>query len=91
LIIWLKFLSVSPNQTKFFLSVCWSQLDISATLDSVFAVSEGYQLNYCWVLNLLSGPKIFYVFVPSVFGENIPTAEFGMIPTETACWDIERK
>jgi hypothetical protein len=23
--------------------------------------------------------------------ENIPTAEFGMISTETACWDIERK
>ncbi len=32
-----------------------------------------------------------YVFVPSVFGENIPTAEFGMISAETACWDIERK
>jgi hypothetical protein len=22
---------------------------------------------------------------------NIPTAEFGMITEETACWDIERK
>jgi hypothetical protein len=32
-----------------------------------------------------------YVFVPSVFGENIPTAEFGMISAETACWDMERK
>jgi hypothetical protein len=32
-----------------------------------------------------------FVFVPSVFGENIPTAEFGMISAETACWDIERK
>jgi hypothetical protein len=32
-----------------------------------------------------------YVFVPSVFGENFPTAEFGMISAETACWDIERK
>jgi hypothetical protein len=32
-----------------------------------------------------------YVFVPSVFGENIPTAEFGMISAETACWDIHRK
>ncbi len=29
------------------------------------------------------------VFVPSVLGENIPTDEFGMIPAETACWDIE--
>jgi hypothetical protein len=28
-----------------------------------------------------------YVFVPSVFGENIPAAEFGMIPAETACSD----
>jgi hypothetical protein len=32
-----------------------------------------------------------YVFVPSVFGENISTAEFGMISAETAYWDIERK
>ncbi len=32
-----------------------------------------------------------YDFVPSVFGENIPIAEFGMLSTETACWDIERK
>jgi hypothetical protein len=32
-----------------------------------------------------------YIFVLSVFGENIPTAEFGMISAETACWDIERK
>ncbi len=31
------------------------------------------------------------VFVPSVLGENIPTAEFGMVSAETACWDIERK
>jgi hypothetical protein len=32
-----------------------------------------------------------YVFVPSVFGENMPAAEFGIISAETACWDIERK
>ncbi len=32
-----------------------------------------------------------FVSVPSVFGENIPAAEFGMISAETACWDIERK
>jgi hypothetical protein len=38
----------------------WSQLDISATSDSVSAVSdEDYQLNYCWILKLLSGPRIF--------------------------------
>jgi hypothetical protein len=28
-----------------------------------------------------------FVFVSSVFGENIPTARFGMISAETACWD----
>jgi hypothetical protein len=32
-----------------------------------------------------------FVFVSSVFEENISTAEFGMIPAETACWDMERK
>jgi hypothetical protein len=53
-----NFLSISPN--KFFpLCFFWSQLDISATLDSVSAVSEGYQLNYCWILKLLSGPRNF--------------------------------
>jgi hypothetical protein len=30
-----------------------------------------------------------YVFVPSAYGENILTAEFGMISAETAC--LERK
>ncbi len=32
-----------------------------------------------------------FVFVPSVFGEKLPTAEFGMISAETPCWKIERK
>jgi hypothetical protein len=32
-----------------------------------------------------------FVFVPSVLGENISTAEFVMISAETACWDKERK
>jgi hypothetical protein len=31
------------------------------------------------------------VFVPSVFREKIPTAKFGMILAETACWDLERR
>jgi hypothetical protein len=66
---------------------------------------RGYKLNYFWILKLLSGQNIsFYicglttlssltafVFVPSVFGENIPTAEFGMISADTSCWEIERK
>jgi hypothetical protein len=36
----------------------WSQLDISATLDSVSASSEGYHLDYCWILKFLRGPRI---------------------------------
>jgi hypothetical protein len=32
-----------------------------------------------------------YILVPSVFGENIPTAKFETILADTACWDIERK
>jgi hypothetical protein len=32
-----------------------------------------------------------FVFVPSVFGEKFPTAEFLMISAETPCWEIERK
>jgi hypothetical protein len=40
-----NFLSISPNQTKFCPLFAWSQLDFSATSDSVSAVSfEGYQL-----------------------------------------------
>jgi hypothetical protein len=31
-----------------------------------------------------------YIFVPSVFWQNIPTAEFGMISVETACWATEK-
>jgi hypothetical protein len=37
----------------------------------------------------LCGNLSAYVFVPSFLGENIPTAEFGMISAETACWDKE--
>jgi hypothetical protein len=54
-------------------------MDISAISDSVLC-GEGYQ--YTLAAN---------VFVSSVFGKNIPSAEFGMIWAETACWDIERK
>jgi hypothetical protein len=32
-----------------------------------------------------------YVFVLYVFGENIPTTEFGIILAETVCRDIDRK
>jgi hypothetical protein len=33
-----------------------------------------------------------FVFVPSVFGENIQAAKFGgMISVESACWDKESK
>jgi hypothetical protein len=42
------------------------------------------------ITNLAVYPS-FYVFVPSVFGEYIPTVEFGTILAKTACWGIERK
>jgi hypothetical protein len=41
--------------------------------------------------NQLISTLAAYVFVLSVFGENIPTAEFGMISAETARCDIEIK
>jgi hypothetical protein len=50
------FLQTKPSFSPLF---AWSQLDISAISDSVFAVSEGYQLNYSWILKLLRGPKLF--------------------------------
>ncbi len=37
-------------------------------------------------MTLAVGLEGAYVLVPSVFGENIPTAKFGMILTETACF-----
>jgi hypothetical protein len=43
------------------------------------------------VTNLSVFPIADYVFVHSVFGGNIPTAEFGKISAETAGGDIERK
>ncbi len=43
------------------------------------------------VTNLFVYTLAAYIFFPSVFEENIPTAEFGMIWAETACWDKERK
>jgi hypothetical protein len=43
------------------------------------------------VVTNLSVYLVAYVFVPSVFKENIPTAEFGMISAETACLLGHRK
>ncbi len=90
MIIWLVFFLFLQTKPSFSTLFAWSQLDISATLDSVSAMSEVYQITYRWILKLLSWPIIFkllnlggnqlimytlaaYVFVPSVFGENIPT------------------
>jgi hypothetical protein len=83
----------------------WSQLDISVSSDLVFAVSEGNQFNYCWIIKLLKVPRIFkllilcgnqlispldaFVFVP--IREKFPRAEFGMISAKTPSWEIERK
>jgi hypothetical protein len=46
-------------------------------------------LNLCG--NHLISTLAAFVSVYSVFGGNIPTAEFGIVSAETACWDIERK
>jgi hypothetical protein len=46
-------------------------------------------LNLHW--NHLISTLAAFIFVPSVFGGNIPTADILMISAETACWDIERK
>jgi hypothetical protein len=53
------FLSFSPNQTKFFLFACRVPTGHFTTSDTVSVVSEGYQLNNCEILKLLSGPRIF--------------------------------
>jgi hypothetical protein len=45
LIIWLIFFLFLQTKPSFSPLFAWSPLDISATADSVFAVSEGYQLN----------------------------------------------
>jgi hypothetical protein len=55
-IIFFLFLQTKPSLSPLF---AWSQLYISATSDSVSRVSEGYQLSYCWILKLLSGPRMF--------------------------------
>jgi hypothetical protein len=60
--IWLIFFLFLQTKPSFSPLFAWSQLDISTISDSVSAVSEGYQLNYrwiLWILKLLSGPRIF--------------------------------
>ncbi len=59
-------------------------------LDSKVAQWVKYKLINLRGNHLLSTLAAF-VFVPSVFGEHIPTAESGMVLAETACWGIERK
>ncbi len=51
-----NFLSISPNQTKFFLSVCLAP----AGHFCYFGFSLwGVNNLYCWILKLLRGPRIF--------------------------------
>jgi hypothetical protein len=59
LIIWLIFFLFLLTKPSFSPLFAWSQLDTSATSDSVSAVSEGYQVNYCWILKLLCERRIF--------------------------------
>ncbi len=48
-------------------------------------------LNLCGN-QLISRHELLMSLVLLFFGEkNIPTAEFGRISVETACWDMERK
>jgi hypothetical protein len=101
------FLSISPNQANFLPSVCLVTAGLFCyfefSLCSIFKkIINALYLNLKvtkWakytLLNLRANHLIStlpdFVFVPSVLGENIPTAEFGMISAETACWEIERK
>jgi hypothetical protein len=48
-----NFLSISPNQTKFFPSVCLVPAGHFSFSNSVSTVPEGYQLNCCWILKSL--------------------------------------
>jgi hypothetical protein len=59
----LNFLSILQTKPSFSPLFAWSQMDISATSDSVSSVSEFYQLNYCWILKLLSGPRNFKLLI----------------------------
>jgi hypothetical protein len=57
LIIWLIFFLFLQTKPSFSPLIAWFQMDNSVTSDLVSAVCEGYQLNYCWILKLLSGPR----------------------------------
>ncbi len=59
MIIWLIFFLFLQTKPRFSPLFAWSQLDISATSDYVSVVYDDYQLNYCWILKLLSGSSIF--------------------------------
>jgi hypothetical protein len=75
-----NFLSISPNQNKFFPSVCLVPAGLFCC----------YRFSLCGVFKKVINLAIAR-FVSSVFEENISVAEFGMISAETACWDIKRK
>jgi hypothetical protein len=53
-------------------------------LDFKVAKWAKYKLLNC-VVTLLISTLVAFVFVPSVFRENIPTAEFGIVSAETVC------
>jgi hypothetical protein len=59
-------------------------------LDFKVAMWAKYKLLNLYANHLISTLAAF-VFVPSISGKNIPTAEFGMTSAETAYCDIERK
>jgi hypothetical protein len=49
-LIFFLFLQTKPGFSPLF---ALSHLDISATSDLVYVVSEGYKLNFSWILKLL--------------------------------------
>jgi hypothetical protein len=75
----------------------WSQLDFSAIPVSIIsAVSLTGRQTWQNVYNKRkyirkSSRLAAFVFIPFVFGEKFPTAEFWTIPAETPCWEEERK
>ncbi len=87
MIIWLIFFLFLQTKPSFSPLFAWFQLDFSANSDSVPAVKQNVisKFNIFKLLNLCGNQLIStlyiyiaaIVFVPSVFRENIPTAEYG--------------
>jgi hypothetical protein len=84
----------------------WSQLDFSAIPVSIYGVSltsrqtcqNNSKRRLQRIQTVQEGKRhqkketsSFFCLCSFCFGKKFPTAEFGMISTETSCWEIERK